>query len=174
MLPEQNELTLNIFILDRDHNRNAQMHCDQHVVKMILESAQILCTVLHGRGVDAPYRPTHRNHPCVLWADESYDNYRWLIGLARALHAEYQFRFGEQRTHASMRVIEFADNYSFESKGLTPFVQCMPEAYQISNNPVRAYRTYYRNDKLSFARWTRRGIPKCFRSFASASTKVAN
>jgi len=140
----------------------------------ILESAQILCTVLHGRGVDAPYRPTHRNHPCVTWADESYCNYRWLIELAHALHNEYQFRFGKERTHASMRVIEFADSYSFESAGLTPFVQCMPKPYQVVNNPVRAYRAYYRNEKLSFARWTKRGIPNCFRSFASASTKRTN
>ena len=73
-----------------------------------------------------------------------------------------------------MRVMDFADDYFFESKGLTPFVQCMPEPYRVANNPVRAYRNYYRNEKLSFARWTKRGIPKCFRSFASASAKVTN
>lgn len=173
-LPRRHHPTLNIFILDKDHDRNARMHCDQHVIKMILESAQILCTVLHNREVNAPYRATHSNHPCVLWAGQSYDNYQWLIALARALHKEYQFRFGSHRSHASMRVIDFADDYSFESHGLTPFVQCMPAPYRFQGNPVRAYRTYYRKEKLSFARWTKRGIPKCFQSFASASIKAAN
>lgn len=165
---------MNIFVLDRDPGRSAKMHCDQHVVKMILESAQILCTVLHGRGVQAPYRSTHRQHPCVLWADASYDNYAWLIRLARALHAEYRYRFGEERTHASLRVVEFADTYVFESKGMTPFEQCVPEAYRSSGNPVRAYRAYYRAEKLPFARWTRRPIPRCLESSASRAPRSAN
>lgn len=150
------------------------MHCDQHVVKMILESAQILCTVLHGRGVKAPYRPTHKKHPCVLWADASYANYAWLIQLARELHKEYRFRFGENRLHASMRVIEFADDYTFESIGLTNFEQCVPEKYRVLENPVRAYRAYYKAEKLAFARWTRRAIPKCFQTYASDEEDVAN
>lgn len=174
VLPERYGLTLNIFILDENHDRNARMHCDQHVVKMILEGAQILCAVLHGRGVDAPYRATHRNHPCVIWADESYDNYLWLIKLTRALHGEYRFRFGESRTHASMRVIDFADSYQFESNGLTPFVQCMPEQYRIDHDAVAAYCEYYRKEKLTFARWTKRVIPNCFQSSESIITKVAN
>lgn len=168
------DLSVNIFLLDKNHDRNARMHCDQHVVKMILESAQILSTVLHSRGVNAPYRATHCNHPCVLWTGASYENFQWLIQLARALHEEYQFRFGSHRFHASMHVVDFADEFSFESHGLTPFAQCVPEAYRFKGNPVRAYRAYYRNEKLSFARWTKREIPKCFKSSASERRKIAN
>lgn len=141
---------------------------------MILESAQILCAVLHGRGVETPYRPTHKNHPCVLWADASYENFTWLIELARELHKEYRFRFGSDRLHASLKVIDFADNYLFESKGLTSFEQCMPETYRINGNPVRAYRAYYRAEKLAFARWTRRAIPKCFQISESNAKDGAN
>ncbi|MHC4380336.1 MAG: pyrimidine dimer DNA glycosylase/endonuclease V [Planctomycetota bacterium] len=163
---------MNIFILDRDPGRSARLHCDQHVVKMILESAQILSTVLHGRGIETPYRATHQNHPCVLWADASYDNFRWLIELAHALHEEYRYRFGADRVHGSIRVIEFAETYEFESKGLTPFEQCMPEEYRVQGKPVHAYRAYYRAEKLPFARWTRRPIPRCFRNSASSAGRA--
>ena len=35
---------MNIFYVDRDPVKAAQMMCDKHIVKMILESAQMLCT----------------------------------------------------------------------------------------------------------------------------------
>ena len=65
---------MNIFILDLNTERCARYHCDQNVVKMILESTQIVCTVLNQKGFATPYKPTHTKHPCVLWAGESYDN----------------------------------------------------------------------------------------------------
>ena len=79
---------MNIFYLDEDTEICAQYHCDKHVVKMILEYAQILCTVLHELGQEAPYRPTHRNHPCTVWARESLDNWIWLRALCQALNQE--------------------------------------------------------------------------------------
>jgi hypothetical protein len=59
---------MNIFLLDSNIKKCAQYHCDKHVVKMILESAQILSTVLRLNGVDQGYKTTHANHPCTLWA----------------------------------------------------------------------------------------------------------
>lgn len=72
---------MNIFVLDEDIEKCARYHCDQHVIKMILESAQMLCTALNKKGHSTPYRSTHSNHPCVLWVEQSHDNFCWLIGL---------------------------------------------------------------------------------------------
>lgn len=69
---------MNIFALDQCPVKSAQLLNDKHVVKMCLESAQILCTVHRGFGLDAPYRPTHKRHPCMLWVAESHGNYIWL------------------------------------------------------------------------------------------------
>jgi hypothetical protein len=90
---------MNIFYLDTNIQLCSEYHCDKHVVKMILEYAQILCTVLHESGESAPYRPTHKNHPCVLWAGESIENWKWLRDLANALNTEYKFRFQHAANH---------------------------------------------------------------------------
>ena len=69
---------MNIFYLHKDPRICAQMYCDKHVVKMIIESAQMLCTTHHILGAAAPYKKIHVNHPCTVWTRESIDNYNWL------------------------------------------------------------------------------------------------
>lgn len=150
---------MNIFILDRDITRCSQYHCDQHVIKMTLESVQILSTVAHKKGYATTYRPTHRNHPCVLWAEGSYDNFLWLRRLALALNDEYRYRFDRQQDHASIAILAELDPVTFESVGLTEFVQAMPERYRVPGDPVQAYRRFYAGEKLDFARWTKRPSP---------------
>ncbi|HHS49857.1 MAG TPA: hypothetical protein ENN07_01945 [candidate division Zixibacteria bacterium] len=153
---------MNIFVLDEDPRQSAQYHCDRHVIKMILESAQILCTAAIARGFDAPYKPTHAKHPCVIWAGESFSNFRWLFVLGLALEAEHKFRWGEDRHHRSGDVIRALAHVEFEDIGRTPFVQAMPEQYRVPGDAVMAYRQYYNAEKASFARWTRRPAPPWF------------
>ena len=155
---------MNIFVLDQDIEKCAHYHCDQHVVKMILESAQMLCTTLNKRGVRTPYKPTHANHPCVVWLDQSYDNFLWLKSLALALNAEYRFRYERDTDHASVRVIRELENHTYSAKGLTPFVQVMPDKYKTDTNTILAYRAFYIGEKLSFARWTKRPMPSWIHS----------
>lgn len=150
---------MNIFVLDKDIVRCARFHCDKHVSKMILESAQIMCTALHARGIPAPYRPTHARHPCVLWAGESYDNFRWLGELASALNDEYRLRYQKDRDHASIAVLNEISQFRFESLGLTEFVQAMPDEYKVPGNAVEAYRKFYKGEKRDFAKWTARTEP---------------
>ena len=153
---------MNIFVLDRNVKKCARYHCDQHVVKMILESAQMLCTSLSKRGYKTPYRPTHHNHPCVLWVDASFDNFLWLKSLALELNAEFKFRFEKTKDHASALAIHELEGMTYSCRGLTPFVQAMPEKYRFTNNPVRAYRAFYNGEKSRFARWTKRPEPPWF------------
>jgi hypothetical protein len=150
---------MNIFVLDQDIERCAQYHCDAHVSKMILESVQILCTALNKKGFTTPYRSTHARHPCVLWVEESYDNFLWLGELAGALNAEYCFRYAKNRNHASIAVLDEIRKHRFESGGLTAFAQAMPDEYKVSGDAVSAYRNFYLGEKSRFAKWTRRSEP---------------
>ena len=94
---------MNIFFLDRDPETVARFHSDQHIVKMVLETAQILCAALFRHGIAAPYKPTHARHPSVLWAGDSLSHWLWTRRLGLELGAEYTFR--RDRVHASAEII---------------------------------------------------------------------
>jgi hypothetical protein len=158
---------VNIFVLDTDIELCARYHCDQHVVKMILESVQLLCTALNKKGFSTPYKSTHPQHPCVLWVEQSWQNFRWLEALTRALNAEYRYRFDKSVDHKSLAVLDAFKQYRFADQGLTEFAQAMPEQYRVVGDPVLAYRQFYRAEKMHFARWTRRRIPRWIGEAAS-------
>ena len=150
---------MNIFVLDKNIEKCARYHCDQHVVKMILESVQMLCTALNKKEIITPYKSTHQNHPCVLWVERSFDNFSWLRNLAFALNNEYRFRFEKEVDHKSISVLNELFNHDYEKRGLTEFAQAMPEKYKVPSDPVRAYRQFYLGEKMAFAKWTRRSLP---------------
>lgn len=151
---------MNIFVLDKNIKKCAQYHCDQHVSKMILESVQMLCTSLNKKGFDTPYKSTHVKHPCVLWVEESFSNFSWLQELAIELNREFRYRYDRDQDHASIKVLDQIQSSKFQDIGLTEFAQAMPEEYKYKNNAVRAYRNFYRGEKIKFAKWTKRPAPK--------------
>ncbi|MBN2588094.1 MAG: hypothetical protein JXA64_10080 [Candidatus Fermentibacteraceae bacterium] len=153
---------MNIFVLDTDTSKCARYHSDRHVVKMTLESAQMLCTVLHENGIAAPYRPTHKHHPCTLWTGRSLSNWLWLRDLALALNQEYMYRYGRDTDHSSGMVVSGLPLPPIEDIGLTEFAQAMPEEYRIEGDPVTAYRRFYIAEKSGFAAWTGRPVPRWF------------
>jgi hypothetical protein len=150
---------MNIFVLDRDIQKCAQYHADQHVSKMILESVQMLCTVLNQLGIRTPYRSTHTKHPCTLWVGTSLSNWVWLRELALALHQEYRYRFGKDKQHKSALVAKNLSEPPIVDHGISPFAQAMPDIYKVSGDAVQAYRNFYIGDKSRFASWTKREPP---------------
>ena len=149
---------MNIFVLHSNPTKAAQMMCDKHVVKMILESNQMLSTVARKHGHNAPYRSTHSNHPCTLWAGESNANWYWLVRHSRALCEEYTARYG--RIHKSQAVTEWAEALQIEltAQEQTPFRLAMPDKYK-TNDPVESYRGYYIGEKSRIAKWKTGNIP---------------
>ena len=155
---------MNIFVLDESINKCAHYHCDKHVVKMILEYAQILSTTCLLTGIKTYYKPTHIKHPCVIWTKQSLQNWRWLKKLLNALNNEYKYRYNKTTDHRSFAVANRLKEPDLPSIGLIEFVQVMPERYKVKNNPIQAYRNYYVGMKSSFACWTRRRTPTWYKT----------
>lgn len=157
---------MNIFILSDDPVLAARYQADTHVVKMPLESAQLLSTAaveLFPKEVLPPciYKATHRKHPCTIWTSSSYANFRWLCMHGLSLCREYTYRYN--RIHASKIVI--SSLYSL-CRGMprdaqTPFALAMPDEFK-SILPVQSYRAYYRYKREHLHRftYTNRPIPE--------------
>lgn len=149
---------MNIFVLDIDPAVCARYHVNSHVSKMILESAQLLCTGLWTYEKEALYKPVHKNHPCAVWARKTRANFSWLIDLGLELNAEFKFRYGHD--HKSVEVIEDCKNkQAYIPEGeLTVFAQAMPDEYK-HPDAVTAYRAYYNGAKRPLAKWYPREKP---------------
>ena len=158
---------MNIFVLDLDPIKASVYHNDKHVVKMILETAQLLCGVHHMTEEvteEVPYKLSHKNHPCSIWARECLENYIWLCDLGMALCREYTHRYNKR--HKSQAVIEWCyDNLPnlLELGDITPFALAMPDECK-TDDPVESYRRYYMMHKQSIANWKMREIPKWYKS----------
>jgi hypothetical protein len=175
---------MNIFYLHEETKECAKQHLDKHVVKMILEYAQLLSTAhrlldgyeyegksISGRKAmrwklddereDNLYMASHMKHPSGMWCRETSRNYMWLYSLWRDLMKEYTFRYGKH--HVAERLIPFLDNLPKNIKfgELTTMPQCMPEQYKVPDS-IQAYKNYYIGDKQRFAVWTNRPIPEWY------------
>lgn len=151
---------MNIFFLHWNTRICAIMHVDKHVVKMILESCQILCSVhlLTDSKYTPPYKLTHKNHPCNIWARASLDNYKWLVSLGLELCKEYTYRYG--KTHKCEAYIKDMEKNlpNIPSLGITDPAQAMPVEYK-SKNPIESYRAYYFFEKNDLHSWKKRDVP---------------
>jgi len=161
---------MNIFVLDLDPKKCAKYHLDKHCVKMILESCQILCGVHWVNDSEAPYKLSHKNHPCSIWARDCVENYIWLCDLGMELCFEYTHRYGKK--HKTQEIIEWCMlniPKNLKEKGnITPFALAMPDTFKETKlkNPYEAavvsYRNYYMGDKKHMATWKHRDIPYWF------------
>lgn len=155
---------MNIFFLDTDVKKCAEYHCDKHVVKMILETAQLLCGAHYTTGQvtdQVPYKLSHKNHPCAIWTRKSLSNYLYLCELGIELCNEYTFRY--EKRHKSQSVIEWCieNKASILDTGFSDPPKAMPEIFKTSNT-VESYRNYYRGAKKGFATWKKRDAPSWF------------
>lgn len=179
---------MNIFVLDNNPVIAAQLQCDKHVVKMIVESAQMLSTahrmldgvqmrnakgqlvkkwaLTDGRD-DILYKSVHTAHPCTVWTMQSDMNYNWHYAHFVALCDEYTHRYG--KVHATDKLLRTELSVmpkNIKYHGMTPFALAMkanPECIY-DNDAVKSYRAYYqtKQDRFSMA-WTKRSIPEWFK-----------
>jgi len=180
---------MNIFFVDSNPINAAQALVDRHIVKMVLETSQLLSTahrILDGAPVlvmlrnpdtgktrkktvwilpdarnDIMYNATHVNHPSAIWCRESVENYTWLSDHLFALCNEYTYRYG--KVHKVQRTGLMLDLLSpplnLKTYDHTPMRIAMADEFKISDDPVINYRNYYRQGKQHLHKWTKRPAP---------------
>ena len=179
---------MNVFYLHNDPWQCAREHCDKHVVKMVIEYAQLLSTAHRivdgveyegrtqtGRRVRrwtlpdpsdeaVVYKASHINHPSAVWARKNDKNYIWLLELWYALSYEYEHRYG--REHLTFTKLKDVLNRVPTNMPEGEFSDPPPAMPDYCKRPdsVESYKFYYINEKKSFAKWTKRPIPKWFDS----------
>ena len=172
---------MNIFYLDHSPIVAAQMSCDKHVCKMIIESAQMLSTAHRmidgkqytgktktGRNIKRWLHPNpnlektlylacHTGHPSTLWVMESAYNYHWLYKHMMALNTEFKMRYGHLEDHKTIRLLEGALMYPPKNISLNKIATepppAMPDYCKIPGDSIASYRKYYINEKQRFATW---------------------
>jgi hypothetical protein len=174
---------MNIFYLDRDITKCAEYHNYKHVVKMIIEYAQLLSTAhrvidgqqyldktANGRSIKrwrmadtaletVLYKATHINHPSAVWVRQSNNNYNWLMCLFQSLLLEYTHRYG--KFHATERLVYFLRKppQNIPVGYLTQPTPAMPDEYKVPGDSLQSYRNYYVGAKKTMAKWKNREIP---------------
>ena len=176
---------MNIFYLDHNVTECAKMHNDKHVVKMILEYAQLLSTahrILDGTEISVLsatgrkkkvwqlpdnrdsvlYSCTHANHPSAIWVRQSDKNYDWLFAMFQALMTEYTHRY--DKVHATSRLEQYLAQLpkNIPQKGFTEPTPAMPDEVKVPGDSIKSYRNYYINNKVHLASWKKRQVPEWF------------
>lgn len=178
---------MNVFYLDNDPRQCAEWMVDRHVVKMIVETAQLLSTahrILDGVQVelqlekdgkvkkknvwvlpddrnDVLYACTHRNHPSAIWCRESVENYNWLVDHLYALGQEYTYRYGKK--HATIEKCFYplqSPPHGLRDWDWTKPPSAMGPEFIISDDPVINYRNYYKYGKAKLHSWKNRETPE--------------
>lgn len=165
---------MNIFVLDESPALAAEYHCQKHLVKMILEHAQLMSTTINILGERAgivpslSYKTTHKNHPCAIWARTSRENFDWLASCTQHLLLRYSKWSG--KVHKSTPVIEslMEQAHIIPSRGITEFAQAMPDDCKVGGDAVLAYRRYYVAHKKRMCEWKDVPVPKWYTPMAEA------
>lgn len=156
---------MNIFYVSINAVEAARMLGDKHVIKMRLETAQLMtsCHIKHGS--DAPYPSmvglpaSAMNHPCARWAQASQSHYLWLYEHFLALCKEKDYRWpGGANTIYSYRHL-YVIHPEMPSASFIPPPQVMPDDCKIEGDSVNAYRKYYRTHKMRLCQYTQREPP---------------
>lgn len=173
---------MNIFYLHDDASIAAQMMCDKHIPKMIVEAAQMLSTahrMLDGTETRKPsksgkrmvkyysypdsylenviYKAVHFNHPSTVWTRESDKNYMWHYNHFIALGEEFEMRFGKlHKTILLLKdILSKIPKNIPKTNTITPIrlaMKAYPECI-VENDGVQSYRNFYLADKREFAKW---------------------
>ena len=170
---------MNIFYLDKNPQRCAQMHVDKHCIKMILEYAQLLSTahrvldgvlttglsesgrkqqryILSDERQQMLYSATHINHPSAVWVRQSTANYMWLAELLEECCREYSYRYGKIHKVESSGLMQILKNVfpiNISDKPFTEPTPAMPDDCKVPGDALQSYRNYYVMNKGHLWSW---------------------
>ena len=187
---------MNIFYLDKNPQTCAEMHLDKHVVKMIIEYAQLMSTAhrvldgeeyidltANGRKIkrwrmkdsdmeNGLMKASHINHPSNVWLRQSKENYKWLFQMWLCLLKEYTYRYG--KNHACESRLDFLAEApkNIPNITFTPPTPAMPDECKVTNDSLASYHKYYIEKKNHFAKWTKREVPLWFANTMSNNANI--
>ena len=165
---------MNIFVTNPSPTISAQCLPDRHVVKMPLETCQMLAIVCsdkwgHGYGKlhkkdGTPYntdKGAFRNHPCTVWANESNVNAWWLVAHGFALCEEYTHRYGKVHS-CEKTILEAGHLIPFTMDRPESFTRAMPDEYKhdTSIDTFTAYKNYISSKPWVASNYLRDGSRK--------------
>lgn len=156
---------MNIFYIEKTPKEIAKNLCDKHIVKMPLESAQMLCTAWWCTTsfqdtkliLKELYKPVHMGHPSTMWTMETEANYLWHFSLFKEMLDEYTRRYN--KVHKSSRLLELLKESPIKGGDFYPPPQCMPDEYKCEDT-IQAYRNYYTKDKSRIAKYNHSVVPE--------------
>ncbi|WP_341794884.1 pyrimidine dimer DNA glycosylase/endonuclease V [Rickettsia endosymbiont of Rhinocyllus conicus] len=164
---------MNIFVTDISPIVSAQALDDKRVVKMILESAQLLSSAIfiNSQSIyNDIYKPTHLKHPCTIWTSVNIANWNWLFKHLEALCLEYKFRFNKlHKTEILLSTLP-KYNYYLPNGTITTFInytrsKILNLDFTSVSNVCIAYQKYlsakWYHDKIK-PRWSKRNMPYWF------------
>lgn len=159
---------MNIFAVDPNPCNCAIYHTDRHIIKMPLETAQMLSFAYYHPELwkhEIPdilmkFSRSHDNHPCSLWIRESLENFIWTCELGIQLVKEYRFRYNSVKHQRCLDIFEWClqNLPNLPIKGITPFALAMPDDFKVKSD-IESYRNYYRYGKTELHKWTKREKP---------------
>lgn len=160
---------MNIFGIDTDTTSCATYHTDRHIVKMPLETAQMVSFVYYHKDLwdgEVPnllmgFSAGHDKHPCSLWLRENLVNFLWTCEFGIKLIEEYRYRYDSQKHERCKMIFEWSlDNLpNLPVAEFTPFAKAMPEEYKVDCS-IESYRNYYRLGKSELHQWSKRSKPE--------------
>ena len=185
---------MNIFVTDSCPVQSARNLPDKHIVKMPLETCQMLAIIYsdwyYGVGKlyksdGTPYRTSHgafRNHPCTQWAAANQYNLAWLILHGVALCDEYHQRY-LPKVHTCYDVLCqaqviyhncFDELLTDAAAKVTDFTRAMPESIKFDTtiDTITAYKQYLNTKPWLASNYLR--IPTRKPSFIKSTMTTSN
>lgn len=167
---------MNVFFLDYDPQKCAQMHISKHVVKMIIEYAQLMSTAhrvidgeeyteltANGRRIkrwrldddreQSLMKASHINHPSAIWCRANIENYNWLYDMWSHLLDEYTYRYGKIHACARLKDALYAAPRRIKVGEFFAPIPAMPDDVKVPGDSLKSYHNYYINNKKHFASW---------------------
>lgn len=186
---------MNIFYLSENAKACAEMHCDRHVVKMIIEYAQLMSTAhrildgeeyidttANGRKIkrwrmkdeqleNGLMKASHVNHPSAIWTRWSRQNYFWLNTMWYYLLREYTHRYGKHHACEKYELLLYLFPKNLPDRTFEDPPPAMPDYCKVAGNSIASYHKYYINEKVRFATWKNRKVPDWFAEAISAKNE---
>ena len=187
---------MNIFYLDPDPKTCAEMHVNKHVVKMIIEYAQLMSTThrmidgeqytdltANGRRIQrwrmsdpimesTLYKASHVNHPSAVWCRANNENYVWLYRMWFYLLQEYTHRYGKQHETAKLRAALYLTPEKIPKGKFYEPTPAMPDECKVPGDSLASYHKYYVERKNHFALWKNRETPTWYKEMTNADLCV--